>query len=192
MKIYKRGDNGEILMHSDTYLGEDYVSPNLVHYKYIKKERKNGRWVYYYDDPKERQLKNNITDAYEEGTQHVWLVNDMRKQKKKGKVDPVYNTGDKKYKYGTTIVKYKNGKEYDDPYDDNGYESYDFNTIDEGIKIHTKKAIEKGKEYTKAKKAYNNYQKKLKVIVNKTAVKVLNTVSSIRAKGKKLLKSIFG
>jgi hypothetical protein len=53
MKVYSKGDNGEILMHSDTYLGEDYTSPNLVHYKYIKKERKNGRWVYYYDDPTE-------------------------------------------------------------------------------------------------------------------------------------------
>ena len=50
MKIYKRGDNGEFLMHSDTYLGEDYISPNLMHWKYIKKERKNGRWVYYYDN----------------------------------------------------------------------------------------------------------------------------------------------
>ena len=50
MKVYKRGDNGEILMHSDTYLGEDYTSPNLVHYKYLRKEIRNGHTYYIYDD----------------------------------------------------------------------------------------------------------------------------------------------
>lgn len=39
----------ETLMHSDTYLGLDF-SNDLAHWKYIKKERKNGRWVYYYKD----------------------------------------------------------------------------------------------------------------------------------------------
>ena len=58
MKVYKKGNNGEFLMHSDIYLGEDYTSPNMMHYKYIKKERKNGRWVYYYDGSldKERNM----------------------------------------------------------------------------------------------------------------------------------------
>lgn len=36
------------LYHSDKYLGADY-SDELKHYKYIKRERINGRWVYYYD-----------------------------------------------------------------------------------------------------------------------------------------------
>lgn len=57
MKVYKRGNNGEILMHSDTYLGEDYTSPNLMHYKYLRKERRNGRWYYVYDDSEYRQAE---------------------------------------------------------------------------------------------------------------------------------------
>ena len=36
------------IYHSDVYLGEDF-SDGIKHFKYIKKERKNGRWVYYYD-----------------------------------------------------------------------------------------------------------------------------------------------
>lgn len=62
MKIYTRGDNGEFLMHSDTYLGEDYTSPNMMHYKYIKKVRKNGRWVYYYDGSLDQERNDIKTD----------------------------------------------------------------------------------------------------------------------------------
>lgn len=36
------------LYHSNSYLGADY-SDGIKHYKYIKRERINGRWVYYYD-----------------------------------------------------------------------------------------------------------------------------------------------
>ena len=37
------------LYHSNTYLGKDF-SDGIKHWKYIKRERKNGRWVYYYND----------------------------------------------------------------------------------------------------------------------------------------------
>ena len=39
------------LMHSDTTppLGLIESDEELMHWKYIKRERKNGRWVYYYD-----------------------------------------------------------------------------------------------------------------------------------------------
>lgn len=36
------------LFHSDSFLGEEF-SDELQHYKYIKREKKNGKWVYYYD-----------------------------------------------------------------------------------------------------------------------------------------------
>ena len=63
MKVYSRGDNGEFLMHSDTYLGEDYTSPNLMHWKYIKKERVNGSWRYYYQDDLEALKKKETLKA---------------------------------------------------------------------------------------------------------------------------------
>ena len=39
--------NDEIY-HSDTYLGKDF-SDGIKHWKYLKKEMKNGHWVYYYN-----------------------------------------------------------------------------------------------------------------------------------------------
>ncbi|MBO7080279.1 MAG: hypothetical protein J6W64_10890 [Bacilli bacterium] len=56
------------LYHSDKYLGADY-SDELKHYKYIKREMKNGRWVYYYNttplaNEKEGLKKNIKTDKY--------------------------------------------------------------------------------------------------------------------------------
>lgn len=37
------------LFHSDTYLGQDF-SDGIRHWKYIKREKVNGRWRYYYKD----------------------------------------------------------------------------------------------------------------------------------------------
>lgn len=56
------------LYHSDKYLGADY-SDGLKHYKYIKRERINGRWVYYYDTRelvKQKDIieRNINTDKY--------------------------------------------------------------------------------------------------------------------------------
>lgn len=50
MKKYYKNNEGSLLIHSDIYLGEDYTSKNLVHYKYIKRERKGARWLYYYEN----------------------------------------------------------------------------------------------------------------------------------------------
>ena len=80
MKIYKRGDNNKIIMHSDTYLGEDYTSPNMMHYKYIKKERHNGRWYYYYEDPKMLKLNKNRWDTYLNAYKTESKINELKKQ----------------------------------------------------------------------------------------------------------------
>ena len=50
------------LYHSDTYLGQEY-SNELYHWKYIKREKKNGRWVYYYKDDQYEKLKSDHTKA---------------------------------------------------------------------------------------------------------------------------------
>lgn len=36
------------LVHSDSFLGMEF-SDELYHWKYIKREKKNGKWRYYYD-----------------------------------------------------------------------------------------------------------------------------------------------
>lgn len=67
MKTYIKKDDGGILMHSDIYLGEDYVSSNLMHYKYLRKEVRNGHTYYIYDDSemrKAQQAKNKAMDTY--------------------------------------------------------------------------------------------------------------------------------
>ena len=54
--------NKDELYHSEIYLGKDY-SDGVKHFKYIKREMKNGRWVYYYSNDLEKQrdiLKDNI------------------------------------------------------------------------------------------------------------------------------------
>lgn len=96
MKVYGKDEDGNVLFHSDTYLGEDYVSSNLKHWKYIKKEKKNGRWVYYYTDAELEKAKADEAKA----------VNDLASyQKSKGKVY-TYPNGKKSY----TMVS---GKDYD-------------------------------------------------------------------------------
>lgn len=39
------------LYHSDTFFGDSY-SDELCHYKYIKKEKRNGKWIYIYESQK--------------------------------------------------------------------------------------------------------------------------------------------
>jgi len=46
------------LYHSDTYLGNEF-SDGLYHYKYKRREKKNGKWVYYYNDAEYNKAKSN-------------------------------------------------------------------------------------------------------------------------------------
>ena len=49
--IIRKKQKTDALMHSGTYLGADY-SDGLKHYKYIRKYKKNGKWVYIYEAQK--------------------------------------------------------------------------------------------------------------------------------------------
>lgn len=62
MKIYEKDNNGNILFHSDVYLGKDYISDSLKHWKYIKKEKHGDRWVYYYNDPT-KNFSNDLDNS---------------------------------------------------------------------------------------------------------------------------------
>lgn len=61
--------NKSELYHSDVYLGKDF-SDGIRHWKYIKRKKKNGHWVYYYNDDNLNSLKkehdNNLAALKEE------------------------------------------------------------------------------------------------------------------------------
>lgn len=50
------------LYHSSVYLGKDY-SDGIRHWKYIKRERKNGKWVYYYSNAEYNAAKSRVDAA---------------------------------------------------------------------------------------------------------------------------------
>lgn len=84
------------LYHSNVYLGKDY-SDGIKHWKYIKKERRNGKWVYYYKDDnltkaKERYDRDKDAIEYENG-KRMYGQKDMTHTTHRGKVidDPTYN-----------------------------------------------------------------------------------------------------
>ena len=54
-------NNSTELFHSDVYLGQEY-SDGLRHFKYLKRERKNGKWVYYYsnEELKKASIQKNV------------------------------------------------------------------------------------------------------------------------------------
>lgn len=58
--ISKKLDNE--LYHSDVYFGKDF-SDGIKHFKYIKREKVNGRWRYYYKNDKLDQLGREKNDA---------------------------------------------------------------------------------------------------------------------------------
>lgn len=56
----KREKPDDELFHSDEYLGEEF-DDGLHHWKYIKREKVNGKWRYYYDDSKLRDFTKGTT-----------------------------------------------------------------------------------------------------------------------------------
>lgn len=55
-------DRSEKLYHSDVYLGQDYTD-GIYHFKYIKREKVNGKWVYYYKDDLTATAQKNYNQA---------------------------------------------------------------------------------------------------------------------------------
>ena len=53
------------LYHSDIYLGKDF-SDGIKHWKYIKREKVNGKWHYYYKDDKLDSTKKQMDKDYDE------------------------------------------------------------------------------------------------------------------------------
>ena len=49
-----------VIIHGTFY---EVSNDQLMHWKYIKREKKNGRWVYYYDQSELNALKSNVNNA---------------------------------------------------------------------------------------------------------------------------------
>jgi len=177
MKVYKRGDNGEILMHSDTYLGEDYTSPNMMHWKYIKREWKNGHYVYTYEDPTDTmhndyvKYNKSITkdfkkDIKENIKRHNEFTRFAKNDLKNGKA----------FKAFQNMKTAKNNAEYA--------------AINYGwIKKYKQDLKDENDSY---KKETNKAIYKIRKAIGKTTAKVLTKASSLVNKGKKALKKLFG
>jgi hypothetical protein len=167
--MFIRNSNSEIY-HSDVYLGQDF-SDGIKHWKYIKRERRNGRWVYYYKDDKYDKLLKESSNAYA------------------NKKIAVNNYYDAKKRYDSL-----NG-----PTSMNTYQQALNNKINAAEKANkasrkSEMADERYDEYAKKTAIRRISGKKLVKILNtssKIIAKGKNTSSKIIAKGKKILSSLF-
>lgn len=89
------------------YIGKDNTS-DLQHWKYIKKERVNGKWKYYYHDEDYENARKKAGEAIEnrkrldeEWTKSALLESDLKDQYKKAQqqVDELKKLADKQAKY---------------------------------------------------------------------------------------------
>ena len=100
-----RYDRSEKLYHSDVYLGQDY-SDGIQHFKYIKREKVNGKWVYYYKDDlldKEKAKYNKYVEtanaaAAERNKVSKKTKNILNNYYKAEKETTKYGVGDRAYR----------------------------------------------------------------------------------------------
>ena len=64
------------LYHSDVYLGKDF-SDGIKHWKYIKREKVNGRWRYYYTNAKDKKL-NKLAKERKDALEMLRTENKIR------------------------------------------------------------------------------------------------------------------
>ena len=126
-----RFDRSEKIVHSDVYLGQEY-SDGLYHWKYIKRERKNGKWVYYYKDDKLSEAKYK----YDTDKKALRYENSKRGYDKLNSIH---------YRY--------NGKDIDDPtYTKLGRDAFSSSV---NYKLAKKKSDKRKKKYNAPIKALN-------------------------------------
>lgn len=77
-----RFDRSEKLFHSDVYLGQEF-SDGIYHWKYIKRERKNGRWVYYYNDEDMNKAQADARSAKKDYDNATTSMANLQKQNSK-------------------------------------------------------------------------------------------------------------
>lgn len=162
MGLYKSTNemfNNSTLYHSDTYLGNDYTD-GIKHWKYIKREKRNGRWIYYYSDDIGDKLSRNQTQAA------LNLATTGAYKRNKDSID--FKRLDRSISKSTPV--FKKGS------------SYSVNTKD--INAITKYA-NAARKYNRYR--LKSFPQRVAAF---TAANTLNTVSSGISKGKKILSNL--
>lgn len=154
-------------MSNYIYTGRELVSENeLMHWKYVKREKKNGRWVYYYNDREyEKAKKANETAQKELNTQ-------------------AYRTGAAKANY--TINRELYDKRHGSAIGGRSLsksEAKEFSEISKRQSKYISEANKLDSAEKKAKKASKKYKKvSLKTLPRRTAAKGAAAVMNVLSK----------
>lgn len=183
------------LYHSNTYLGQDY-SDGIRHFKYIKREMKNGRWVYYYSHDEYNKAKKNLSNSksnYKKASELSRQANETynNKHAKLGQANLGYQlskipAATEKNPFKKLKAK-KANKEYEAEYD-KALKEYNKASSNKRLADANAKLI--SKEVSANKKAYESVAKKTKVqrALGKGVVKVANAASNAGYKAKQTVK----
>jgi hypothetical protein len=160
-ELYHSDDNCRIT--PDTLVSELYHSDDeLMHWKYIKREKKNGRWVYYYDESAADRDDRDSEQRYHDSEKKTWQAErDLKSAKER-----LAETGasvDSKIFYGNQISARDNYKR--------------------AVKSLKRANSFQNREYRKYQsRTISNFAAK---VISKGAVKVANFFSGLFSKKKK-------
>lgn len=158
--------------HNGMLLSED----ELMHFKYIKREKKNGRWVYYYDDSELKGKEKASKKAAEKATgSYVDYYNakskfDIHRSKKLN--TSMYDSNGKIT--ADSLKKYAEMNAKEDELHKTKITNY-------------KKYLKDLESSKKADRAYEKYKNKTAIsrTVSKGVVKAANAISNLTSKIKK-------
>ena len=144
-------NNSSELYHSDRYLGNDF-SDGIRHFKYIRKVRQNGKWVYYYKDAeldaankiaeKKRAISNEAFDKIDKASDNRYKADQILKLKKSAR-DDLINENKKTINPIKKAINNKKIAEYDKEIKkaSSNYEKAK-KTYDDADKDHEKKGLD--------------------------------------------------
>jgi hypothetical protein len=173
------------LYHSDIYLGKDF-SDGIKHWKYIKREKVNGKWRYYYKNSDLDRMKRDLDDAKALDEDVDKVRNYARNNLKKNQYAYISGTTDG-IKSRTSENRLKKDLTYNlekirDDKRKSKYEKYLIKPLNK-----TSDAIHKGK--TKVTELIGKLSKKLKDINKKYKIAGTNHTTTIYGpNGKKSVK----
>lgn len=179
------------LYHSDIYLGQDF-SDGVKHFKYIKRERKNGRWVYYYSNEEYNKAKQASKAA---SAKADVLNKEYAKASREHSAKLTAHNqaiAKRKMAYGfvenaTGLNKRKANKKYEKAQNEASKAFTDVTNAYKKKSEALSKSYNADQEASAAKSKYEKVAKKTKVqrAVGKTVVKVANKLSNASYKAKK-------
>ena len=145
----------------------------LMHYKYIKREKKNGKWVYYYNDAEVKKAQENADQA----KRNLNSASARRHMAQQGSERFAYNM--KTATYNSRIRESASSMA----------SMRGMNTaLQQRAKVTKDKETEAQARKDKADKKLKKAKKSVKRIAGKTVASVLTTASSSMHKAKKKLK----